>query len=896
VALKPNTSGTSPVLSDINISGGFTDVHVIDTIATNGIVLDQNSFTKTPYSITPKSDRTVIEWRFNNFTLMQTEDLSFDVVMQNPVPGEDRLVNQKLEVLYIDLDGNSVKTERGPHYVHVLDAAFETGIATDKASYQANEDVIISARIKNLSEYARTVDAKILIEDSSGVLVKELTTMANLNFEAGEEKNFNNLIFNTGATLSGDYQAHLLLFDGQKQVGEAFAGFTIGADIGVSSMVATDKMTYQVYEPVTITSIVQSTSANYILTDLTGHITLKNTAGENLFTDTKAIPILTPGGRLEFNSFWNTAANAAGMYTVMLEILRGTASLSVSQTSFSIAGSPGTGEGLVGTITATPSPVYRGDKETVAYSIKNIGNMDIANLQVQVLIVNPDTKEIKHTYNTSASITIGSASEGGFSISTIPLEPRKYLAILRVQSATMSEPKTIANTLFEVIPGLEATKGIPDMVNLLVWINDKCDHHPAQKGAKCPEPPSHDCIRVDLVEQILHEAGVSYRIVYDKDAFEQEMRNPFYTDFMILGDHAPLTDHHADELREQVYSGKGILSSLHLKHGHCVGPGHEDEPLFGLTYHGKLPGFSHHIDIPEGLLPGQVSFRAKGDALRVEADDPNQILGWIGWQKGENCNPTPKEYPGVVKNQYGAGKTLFFAFDIGKTLDEESYQIISEIIKKGLSLIHTPADTELVSPYQYVPVAVTLKSLDGAIDLRITETYPQGLKIYDPYAGKWSTDRPWIFDVHLDSEETETIFYYAFTPDQAGTHVLQTTIEYMENGNYYPCQMLSVSLPIAQDAAQTAQQILAALDALEVSRHSDKAAIKLAMMFIHNVKTRTVRSFLNAEKNIHDILKAIDALLSVESVDTMDIRLMMDELLKIWEAKAYIFPRSQPHS
>jgi len=775
-------------------------------------------------------------------------------------------------------------------------AGLSSGIATDKPAYQANEDVTISARIKNLSEYGRTVDAKILIEDSSGVLVKELTTLTNLSFEAGEEKAFDNLVFNTGATLSGAYQAHLIVLDGQKQVGDALAAFIIGADIGVNSMVATDKMTYQVYEPVTITSIVQSTSANYILTDLTGHITLKDSAGAALFTDTKTIPILTPGSRLEFNSFWNTAANAAGIYTVMLEILKGTTSLSIAQTSFSIAGSPQTGEGITGTITASPSPVYRGDKEAVAYSITNIGNMDIANLQIQVLVVNPDTKEIKHTYNASATITMGSASAGGFSISTIPLEPRKYLVILQVQSPAMSEPKTIANALFEVIPGLEATKGILDMVNLLVWINDKCNHHPAQKGVECPEPPSHDCIRADLVERILREAAINYYIVYDKDAFEYEMRNPFYTDFMILGDHAPLTDHYADELREQVYAGKGLFSSLYLKHGIGIGPWHEDDPLFGLTYHGKLPGFSHKIDIPEGLLSAAVSFKATGDALRVEVDDPNQILGWIGWQKGENCNPTPKEYPGIVQNQYGIGKTLFFAFDIGKTLDEESYQIMSEIIKKGLSLIHTPANTELFAPYQYVPIAITLKDLDGAIDLRITETYPQGIKIYDPYAGKWITDHPWQFDIHLDSEATETIFYYAFTPDQAGSHVLQTAIEYAEEGNYYPCQMPSVTLPIAQDAAQTAQQILAALDALQVSRYYDRAAIKLAMMFINNVKTRTVRSFFDAEKNIHDILKAVDAVLSIESADTSDIRLMMDELLKIWEAKAYAFPRSQPHS
>jgi len=895
VILKPNASGTSPVLSDINISGGFTDVHVIETISSEGIVLDEDSFVTTPYSISPKADRTVIEWRFNNFSLTQTEDLSFDVIMQDPIPGEGRLVNHKLEVLYIDLNGDPVRTELGPHYVHVLDAAFESGIATDKPAYQANEDVIISAQIKNLSEYARTVDAKILIEDSSGVLVKEVTTLTNLTFEAGEEKTFDNLIFNTGATLSGDYRTHLLLFDGQKQVGEAFANFIIGADIGVTSVVATDKMTYEVYEPVTITSTVESISANYILTDLTAHITLKNPAGDTLFTDTKAIPILTPGSRLEFNAFWNTAANPAGIYTVMLEILHGTTTLSVSQTSFSIKDSSVTAEGLIGTISATPSQVYRGDTETIAYSITNSGNVDIANLQIQVVIVNPDTEEIKHTYNTSATITVGSISAGGFSISTIPLEPRIYLVILQVLSASMTEPRTIAHTLFEVIPGLEATKTIPDMANLLVWINDKCGHHPPKQGVKCPEPQPPDCIWVDLLEKILNEAAVNYRIVYKRHDFEHEMRNPFYTDFMILGDRAPLRDHYAEELREQVYSGKGLLSSLYLKHGKCLDHKHEDDPLFGLTYRGKLRGFSHSIEIPEGVLSGEVSFKARGDALWVEAGDPGQILGWIKWHRGYHCPPMHKEYPGIVENQYGKGKTLFFAFDIGATLDDETYQTLSEILKNSLSLIHTPANTELFTPFQYVPIAITLQSLNSALDLRITETYPEELKIYDPYTGQWITDRPWTFDLQLDSEETATILYYAFTPDQPGTHVLQTDIEYLENGNSYPCQSLSVTIPVGKDTAQTAQDILEALDALQVSRYSDKAAIKIAMMFIYKVKSRTPKSPFYAEKNIHDILKAIKSLLSVKSADTSDIRLMMDELLKIWEARAYLSPHSPLH-
>lgn len=105
---------------------------------------------------------------------------------------------------------------------------------------------------------------------------------------------------------------------------------------------------------------------------------------------------------------------------------------------------------------------------------------------------------------------------------------------------------------------------------------------------------------------------------------------------------------------------------------------------------------------------------------------------------------------------------------------------------------------------------------------------------------------------------------------------------------------MSVQLSIGEDAGQIAQQIFKALDALQVSSHADKAAVKLAMMFINNVKTRSVKSYGDVEKDIYDILRAVEAVASIESTDASDIRLTIAELLKIWEAKAYTFPRSQP--
>lgn len=174
--LKPNASGESPILSDIRIglSPAGTDVHVIDTISTKNIELDLSTFSQEPFSITTEADRTVIEWQFETFFIGQTENLSFDVLLKNPVPGEDRLVNHKLEVLYTDVNGNPVRTELGPHYVHVLTSAFDSNVSTDKPIYQANEDVNITTTITNISPDMRSPIAKITIEDLSGNIVSEI--------------------------------------------------------------------------------------------------------------------------------------------------------------------------------------------------------------------------------------------------------------------------------------------------------------------------------------------------------------------------------------------------------------------------------------------------------------------------------------------------------------------------------------------------------------------------------------------------------------------------------------------------------------------------------------------------------------------------------------------------
>jgi hypothetical protein len=575
--------------------------------------------------------------------------------------------------------------------------------------------------------------------------------------EAVPSQSFN-FIWNTGSTPPGNYKVHVTLSEGQGFIAEDYAPFEILPDIRVDSKVSTDKIAYNANETVTITSNITSLSENTILENLTAKITISyHDQATNIYTETQTIPILTLGQLTELKTYWNTGQNPPGTYNISLKVSFAGHVISTSSASFQILDSYQTGDGLVGTISANPSLVEEGESLTLNYSVTNNGNTDIPLLMVKVLIVDPDTQIIKTEFSAQYALNKGETINEARSLSTLDFIPKTYLAIL--QAEVNGNTRSLANTTFEVKPkpkpGIEITKTIPDVKNVLVWLN-----YPWQSGQDIPD-------RV-LIEQALNEAGVNYHIVLDKKDFEAELRNPYYTDFMILGDHHPIEDHFSEELREQVYSGKGLISSMFNRQN-------LDAEVFGIKFNGYLSGKDYPIELLESEIATQGNLQSYGRALKIDALNTDKIIAWIveTTKKGTN------RYPGIIRNEYGNGKVLFYAFDLG--MSTPSYSQFATVLKNSLNYIHKPISNPEGLPYipdQLIPVEIKIKSLGGAFDLRITETYPADLKIYDPSTGKWITDNLWVINIHLEPDETEAILYYALIPDKAGKYTLQRSSVY----------------------------------------------------------------------------------------------------------------------
>lgn len=437
--------------STISLTGVpiLKDVRIIDTISSNNIDIDNSSFSKTPYSIAIAGDRTIVEWRLDTFSADAVQDLGMDLVVKSPVSGEQRLVSHKLELNYTDPAGKQVHTELDSQYVNVLISAFESSIAVDKLAYQANESIVLTARINNLSEYARTFDVKITVEDSQGILVKEVALLPNQTLSAGMIKDLASVTFNTGSTLAGDYRTRLSLYENNKQVGESVAIFKVQPTMTLNSKITTDKASYAANGQVAINANVQSLSPNYVFTGLTAKITLTNSQGQALLTETKGVPLLAQNQIYASNTYWNCSASPKGTYSIQLDIFDGTNLLSSAQSSFEIVGSAVSG-GVTGTVTMQPSSIEYGADGSIVYSLANKGNEDIPISLVKLLVIDPDSNQIAAQFEPMKNIVvpISGVLNGQVVLPTVGLTLKNYLVVMQLEQP--NSVNSLANSLFAV--------------------------------------------------------------------------------------------------------------------------------------------------------------------------------------------------------------------------------------------------------------------------------------------------------------------------------------------------------------------------------------------------------------------------------------------------------------
>jgi hypothetical protein len=127
-----------------------------------------------------------------------------------------------------------------------------------------------------------------------------------------------------------------------------------------------------------------------------------------------------------------------------------------------------------------------------------------------------------------------------------------------------------------------------------------------------------------------------------------------------------------------------------------------------------------------------------------------------------------------VANPWGKGQIVYFAFNPALATGPAD-QMTKAMVERVLPPLQAPT-----RPGQTANVAVTVTSLGLPLDLRVTETLPEGWQWADGSPGQTQTQ-----SVSVAAGESQTVTFAVRLPNTATPGTLMTKVEYLSGGEWF---------------------------------------------------------------------------------------------------------------
>ena len=874
------------------------NVRVIETISTAGLDLDLASFQKQPFSITDGVGQKIVEWRFDTFNANAVADLSFDVVFKNPIPGENRLVSYKLELLYNDVNGKPVRTELGSRFVDVYPSSLTIAPSTNKPSYGAGETVLISDLVKNLSAFTGTVGVKLSIQDTQQRLVAALGTLPAQTVAAGAANTFSGLNFNVANTLSGNYRVVAELLDaGNKTIAIGAAPFVIFTAGGaqVQSTITTDKRIYAPLNNVQVADRITNVLTNSALDDLRVTTTVNNPDGTLRFSRIETLVQLLAGATRDYGYTLPLVAAAAGQYNAVLSVTKADGTqLSRSTTQFTVSSTADTGAGLTGRISATPKLVNDGQTVVLDFSAINNGNSAVANLPLTVRIVDPDKQVLVKEYPYNASLAVGAAFSQTASWVAKVSAGANYVAVL--EATVGGKSQVLASAPFTVLKlGIAQTLFSPARVLALASCKnrdegDKEKDDDERASGKLEDEHDEDqdksktCVadRATTIKRALTALGVSHTVVTNTTEFKRAFRSGLYNTYWISGKQYKLQDELASEIREAVFGGdRLILDGVHDERNKVL------DTITGIAYRGKLEDKGLLVNTTGSLFAAQ-HLPVVGNGLKLVPDGGEAAATFEG--KGARAMG-----PAIFTHSYGQGRSILFGFDFVSSLRAQA--LWQPVLQSSLQYLR-PVQTTTLTPGALLPVKTSIANQGQATGVQVKIALPTAATVLgsNPTA---TTDAAtntvsWAFD--LAAQQSSDLFLTVRVPPAAGDYALQTRVSTVNSGTANP---YGSPLPLNFRVVAAAQSYLDARAALLALPLTSKKDQKLREKLLEDLAEVLAKFKLNTatgyEDAIEKLAKLVDGLSGLLPTDTVAVRLGLDRILKEAEWRWSLLPAASEH-
>ena len=351
----------------------------------------------------------------------------------------DRLVFEQ------DLANN--KAEKA---VEVAAPRLELSVNTDKPAYGAQQPVEVAAHIANRSVAERDLRLVMSIRDADSdpvATVHDTQVAVEPNGDAAINGDWN-----TRDTTPGRYTVSARLLNA---VGDELAiaslPFEIEPHVAAGLALETDQVSYASTETAEIGALVSNRSANGALTGARVELSLSNPHGVLLDRwDLRADDVM-PGRSALLKQDKPLHGLEPGNYHVSARLLAADdTQLADAGAQFALGSSADSGDGVRGSLKATPTNPERHSMVTFDYSLTNSGNVDIPGATVRVRISDLDSGQTLKTLDDAArTISRAEATTGRLSAAADVVEDRDYQASLHLVLADGSE-RPLDRTIFHV--------------------------------------------------------------------------------------------------------------------------------------------------------------------------------------------------------------------------------------------------------------------------------------------------------------------------------------------------------------------------------------------------------------------------------------------------------------
>ncbi len=330
--------------------------------------------------------------------------------------------------------------------VPVASSHFAISLSTPQSEYGANSEVPITVSMTNGNPAAVSAVLKVVVKDSASHLIAEVSQQT-IDLPAQQTLPWSGA-WNTGSTPDGNYTLQASLQVNGQAVAIASRAFSIRPDLSLNASVVTDKISYNPNETAKITWRVRNTSLNHTFTNLTATLTLTDSTGQILLTDTRPISSLTIGALTTLTTFWATETYPAGAYSLAVRVTTGTVLLAEAAGTLTIADTNDPAKLLSGTVAVDKPVIFSGDSENISYHITNIGNKDLAQLTIKTLIVGLDQQTIYAQFAEQIALDKEAVYDGGQTLVTTGFGAKDYLVALVAEIDGVSA--TLAGTWFRI--------------------------------------------------------------------------------------------------------------------------------------------------------------------------------------------------------------------------------------------------------------------------------------------------------------------------------------------------------------------------------------------------------------------------------------------------------------